>query len=891
MRRIFTALAAFVAGLGIAASAQAQTPAQHFSDWVAGLPVASPPYVGSDLQVLVRGGVPYQVPGTVLRPPPGVFDATRYGSCVWDGASGHDVGPCINLAIAAAASAGGGSAICPAGNYYIATTVSVTASYVGLSCGVKSGTTLSWNGAAQGRMVSFVAPYGDTSKKRLAGNSIDLWLNGNGLAADGLHLESLFNWDLRFRATGGFSGAGAATNGTTAAGNATLHFAATPAWITRGMSVSDATAPTVLPKNAMVMSTTGTTVVLNVGAAGAGVGSGDTINFAGNVLNLDVAPALNGTTFGEPIDTQDGRLYELDIQVTGTSNQFRLGAYLDTVSGNASLNTIYDHTIVGTGGIGILCFGCDNNFFYTGRVFNAGTSVDLIFAQMNGRTYAPNGNNFAHQHYTGAFIARGQPTLAGCTAYSGSYPVFPDPSVLCTFWNWVTRDATNGTPLPTIEAGAELKDANNGGYLSGLSFPGVSGVRPGAIFTHDKSIIGACETNAYAYGALASTYLCNTSNGELLYFDDLSGDRFSLRFGGSGGTSTLQLLHPAGTGKFEIQPDTRFYNGVALTSTVPSTSAGTGALVVTGGVGIGGALYIGGNFTGAGVLATGAPVATWNGQPFRGYSDAGATLTTQISVAPAFSFFNSGARYGFGSATDDGVHTVQITGSLSLNGVAVTGGPSITALTGDVTATGPGSVAATIATNAVTNAKAAQMANGTVKCRTTAGTGNPEDCTTVPTAALPALTGDVTTSAGSTVTTLAAGSASNLNSGTLPNARLPAGASWTPTDASGAALTFTSVSANYIQLGPLIFAWGALTYPATADPSNAAIGGLPVAAANQNYAQNLVQPAGAPAGTVLQPQKNTSTAFFWSNSALAARKTNAQMTGVAISFLLIYPAS
>lgn len=54
---------------------------------------------------------------------------------------------------------------------------------------------------------------------------------------------------------------------------------------------------------------------------------------------------------------------------------------------------------------------------------------------------------------------------------------------------------------------------------------------------------------------------------------------------------------------------------------------------------------------------------------------------------------------------------------------------AITELTGDVTATGPGSVAATIANDAVTNAKAANMATATIKGRTTAGTGDPEDLT------------------------------------------------------------------------------------------------------------------------------------------------------------------
>lgn len=53
-------------------------------------------------------------------------------------------------------------------------------------------------------------------------------------------------------------------------------------------------------------------------------------------------------------------------------------------------------------------------------------------------------------------------------------------------------------------------------------------------------------------------------------------------------------------------------------------------------------------------------------------------------------------------------------------------GNYITALTGDVTASGPGSVAATIANSAVTLAKMADVATGTVFYRTTAGTGAPE---------------------------------------------------------------------------------------------------------------------------------------------------------------------
>lgn len=71
-----------------------------------------------------------------------------------------------------------------------------------------------------------------------------------------------------------------------------------------------------------------------------------------------------------------------------------------------------------------------------------------------------------------------------------------------------------------------------------------------------------------------------------------------------------------------------------------------------------------------------------------------------------------------------------------------TGDQTIT-LTGDVTGSGVGSFAATIANNAVTNAKMATMATQTFKGRTTAGTGNVEDLTaTQATAVLNAFVGD-----------------------------------------------------------------------------------------------------------------------------------------------------
>lgn len=100
--------------------------------------------------------------------------------------------------------------------------------------------------------------------------------------------------------------------------------------------------------------------------------------------------------------------------------------------------------------------------------------------------------------------------------------------------------------------------------------------------------------------------------------------------------------------------------------------------------------------------------------------------------------------------------------AVNLSGTHVTGtlaAGRFPALTGDVT-TSAGSLATTIANNAVTLAKMATVATASVLGRNTAGTGNVEVLTTLPTGVMPAFTGDVTNLAGSLATTIASGAVS-----------------------------------------------------------------------------------------------------------------------------------
>lgn len=96
-------------------------------------------------------------------------------------------------------------------------------------------------------------------------------------------------------------------------------------------------------------------------------------------------------------------------------------------------------------------------------------------------------------------------------------------------------------------------------------------------------------------------------------------------------------------------------------------------------------------------------------------------------------------RVTAGTGNVEALTVAQVKTLLNLTGTN-SGDQTIT-LTGDVTGSGTGSFAATVAADAVTNAKLANVATATLKGRATAGTGDPEDLTgTQATALLDAFT-------------------------------------------------------------------------------------------------------------------------------------------------------
>jgi len=76
------------------------------------------------------------------------------------------------------------------------------------------------------------------------------------------------------------------TTGPTLPANATLRFAAIPGTILPGMLIVDVTAATVIPAGTTVVSTTTATVVMSQNTIGAGVRSGDKIEFNNELMAL-----------------------------------------------------------------------------------------------------------------------------------------------------------------------------------------------------------------------------------------------------------------------------------------------------------------------------------------------------------------------------------------------------------------------------------------------------------------------------------------------------------------------------------------------------------------------------------------------------------------------------
>ena len=141
-------------------------------------------------------------------------------------------------------------------------------------------------------------------------------------------------------------------------------------------------------------------------------------------------------------------------------------------------------------------------------------------------------------------------------------------------------------------------------------------------------------------------------------------------------------------------------------------------------------LYVGGSYTAIGAAFSANRIVSWNSGIWQNLD----TGLDGICYAITTYQGNIGAGGAFTHAGGKPIKYVgaYITNFDELTNYLETGSGSSSSYThpnhsGDVTSVGDG--ATTIASNAVTNAKLNDMAEGTVKARTSAGTGDPEDVT------------------------------------------------------------------------------------------------------------------------------------------------------------------
>ena len=145
--------------------------------------------------------------------------------------------------------------------------------------------------------------------------------------------------------------------------------------------------------------------------------------------------------------------------------------------------------------------------------------------------------------------------------------------------------------------------------------------------------------------------------------------------------------------------------------------------------------------------------------------------------------------------------------------------------------------------------------------------------------------GDATPSTSGAGITFPATQSASSNANTLDDYEE---GTWTPTDLSGASLSFTTTLGRYTKVGNQVTAWAWIQYPVTASGLDNTIGGLPFNIANETalrggFALGFSQTASV-GGGILSPN----TAYFVLVTSAGLNVTNATLSTVIVSFVVIY---
>ncbi len=262
------------------------------------------------------------------------------------------------------------------------------------------------------------------------------------------------------------------------------------------------------------------------------------------------------------------------------------------------------------------------------------------------------------------------------------------------------------------------------------------------------------------------------------------------------------------------------FNGTANVSAAGTIQAGAVSLAKMADVATGTLFYRKTAGSGAPEVQTLATLKTDLGLTGTNSGDQTITLTGDVTGSGAGSFAATIANGAVGLAkmanmatasliyrktAGSGAPEVQTLATLKTD-LGLTGtnsGDQTITLTGDVTGSGTGSFAATIANDAVSNAKLANMATATFKGRATAGTGDPEDLTGTQATALldvftSSLKGLAPASGGGTTNFLRADGSWAAPSGGGGGGWTQIGSTLTPTGVSS--VEFNDIPATYSEL-------------------------------------------------------------------------------------------